>query len=123
MSSEVHEGSTTFALTVRWGRPGARLCQTGIAAAWSVAPLGALAGGLVAQAFGPRFALLAAAAWLIVPLMWAALSRLRSVRRSGRDGRRRAQRLTTLAAARSIAMPSAHQTTCSRNRDSCLPIR
>ncbi|HET8569489.1 MAG TPA: MFS transporter [Candidatus Limnocylindria bacterium] len=49
-------------------------------AAWGVAPIGALAGGLIAQAFDARTALLAAGAWTIVPIAYVALSPLRSVR-------------------------------------------
>lgn len=49
-------------------------------AAWGVTPIGALVGGLVAQAFGVRAALLTSAVWMILPLAFVALSPLRSVR-------------------------------------------
>ncbi len=48
-------------------------------AAWGVTPIGALAGGLLAQAFGARAALLTSAVWMILPLAFVALSPLRSV--------------------------------------------
>ncbi len=49
-------------------------------AAWGATPIGALAGGFVAQAFGARTALLTSAVWMILPLVFIALSPLRSVR-------------------------------------------
>jgi MFS family permease len=49
-------------------------------AAWGVTPLGALAGGLIAQSFGPRAAMLAAAAWLALTILWIAVTPLRSIR-------------------------------------------
>jgi len=48
-------------------------------AAWGVTPIGALAGGFIAQGFGARVALLMSAVWMILPLAFVALSPLRSV--------------------------------------------
>lgn len=50
--------------------------------AWGITPLGALAGGLLAEAFGIRAAMVAAGAWMILPAVFAAFSPLRALRRA-----------------------------------------
>lgn len=49
-------------------------------AAWGTSPLGAILGGLLAQAFDARTALLVTGAWTLVPITYVAMSPLRRVR-------------------------------------------